>query len=200
MNANIFLWKLFKNEEINSSQLINTFKNNNVVSNRILLKPYEKALPTQSYWQNYKRYSVLRHMSKEADMVSDKLYENAIVMLGTSYNNNGDTFQVLNFFGSEVMSGIEIHANVLMTLFYFDGQLELMPFCFSIFLIAILIFLTDFSSAMLLRKYGIAETKWTLFFTLIFALVLMVLIAWVFLHFGYWFDWFAPTVLLDSIL
>jgi hypothetical protein len=200
VNANIVLWKLANDGEINSSEIVKHFKQNNVVSNRILLKGYQESLPIQSYWQSYKHYSVLRHMSQEANMVTDKAYENAIVMLGTSYKNNGDTFQVLNVFGSQTMTGGELHANTLMTLFAFDGQLQLLPVGLTIFIVFTLIFTVDFVLRKLLRRWKKEESSWTFIVVLVLSVLLMFLISWELLHFGYWFDWFAPTVLFDILL
>ena len=199
VNANLYLWKLSQNKALNVRAIEDEFSNKDVVLNRIVFKGYENELGIQSRWKHYKHYSVLRHASKKTDRVGLARYENAIVMLGTSYDKNADTFQVLNIFGSEQLSGIEIHANILMSLFFFNGQLKLLPFGWTLFLVFLVFFLLDSLMAVSLAVWNIEANNWTNAVVFVLSSLVLALMSWMFLYMGYWLDWFAPVVLLDWI-
>ena len=194
-NVNVVLWRLSQNQERKES-----LKNRDVVSNRILFKANEEGLATQSKWENYKHYSVLRHESKKSDRIALMEYANAIVMLGTSYTNNADTFQVLNIFGSEEQSGVEIHANTLMSLFFFDGQLKLLSFKKSMLMVFLWVFVVDALLSTFLLLLGLKSSTWTNILSITLSVVVMFLFSLALLNRAYWFDWFAPTVLFDIMI
>ena len=198
-SAEVVLWQLAQNYP-NPSTLPTGFKQRDVVANRILFKGYETTLPIQSKWKNLKHYSVLRHFGTRGEKVVTSNYAGAIVMLGTTYSNNGDTFEVLNIFGNKLLSGVEIHTHALMTLFEFDGQLKLLPFWLTMMIVFGLYFMVDYPISKAFNRWEIKMIEIRLLVPLTLALLLMAMISWVLLQFGYWFDWFAPTVLFDIII
>ena len=193
LNANIVLWKLFQNKALSETELLKMFHSKDVVRGRILLKE-------RGNWQNCKHYSVLEHLSKEGERISHREYENAIVMLGTTYTGNDDSFQVLNFMGSQEMTGLELHANTLMSLFFFDGQLVYLSFPLTLLLVFMVVFLVDSLVSLTFNMWQIKVSMWTRVISLGFVVLVMMLLSVCFLRFGYWFDWSAPTVLFDMMI
>jgi len=149
----------------------------------------------KSYWQDVSSYSAYYHFNG----AEDELYENAVVMLGTGYQNNGDAFEVLASGNSTNMTGMDIHANSLMTLYYFDGQLKALNIWLMILLVFVLVFLLDFGVAYVLFRLNKEENKWTNVVVLVLVLVVMLMVSLILLKHGIWFNWFIPMILYDLI-
>ena len=149
----------------------------------------------KSYWENLHCYSAEYHFGKS----DDDVYSDAVIMLGTTYHNNNDTFEILASGDALNMSGVEIHANVLLTLFYLNGQLKPLHIGFTILLVFFLVFIIDFGVAYLLYKYNKKENKWTMVSVLVLTLAVMLLVSLILLQYGYWFNWFVPMILYDVI-
>jgi len=198
-SVEVVLWQLAQNHS-HPTTLPQGFKQRDVVANRILFKNYDATLPIQSKWANLKHYSVLRHFGTEGNKVITSNYAGAMVILGTTYTNNGDSHEVLNIFGSQILSGVEIHAHALMSLFAFDGQLKLLPFWLTMLMVFTLYFVVDYPISKAFNRWKVQKIEIRLLAPLVLALLVMAIFSWVLLQFGYWFDWFAPTVLLDIII
>ena len=199
VNANVLLWNYFKNGTLENRLHKTDANHQDVVLNRILLKPYDDVSQVEGKWSNMKRYSVLEHMEQGTPIASSE-YENALLMLGTSYQNNGDHFQVLNLYGSEKMSGVELNANTLMTLFFLDGDLHYLSLGVTLLLVFMVFFLLDSLVSLTFTVWHIPISKWTHVTTVILGLVVLFFLAQFFLSMGYWFDWFAPSVLIELLL
>jgi len=200
-HVGLLLWYLTQNKESNLSQLTKGFELKDIVNNRILFKQYQKAKyeytksqMKKSHWKGLTSYS-----ANYQYQLNDELLENAVVIVGTTYHNNGDEFEVLASGNSINMSGTEVHANMLMTLFYFNGQLKALSMWFMIPLVFVLVFLLDFGVAYLLFKLKRKENKWTMVGVLVLTLALMLLVSLMLLPHGIWFNWFIPMILYDLI-
>ena len=200
-HAGVLLWNLAQKKDTNLTWLKENFSVGDVVQNRILFKKYQKAKKKtpvgnlkRSYWEGYNFYSATYQ-----DRIDDELLQNAVVMLGATYQGNDDTFEVLASGDSTELSGVELHANTLMTLFYLNGQLKELPMWAMIPLVFVLVFMLDFGVAYLLFKLKRKENKWTMVGVLVLTLGLMLLVSLVLLHYGIWFNWFIPMILYDLI-
>jgi len=97
------------------------------------------------------------------------------------------------------MSGMEVHVNTLMTLYYFEGQLKALNIWLMILLVFVLVFLLDFGIAYLLFRLKKEENKWTNVAVLILVLVVMLMASLFLLKHSIWFNWFIPMILYDLI-
>jgi CHASE2 domain-containing sensor protein len=102
----------------------------NVNDNMIWIKNYkaveEYQCPEKSYWSGLRKYAIAC-----TETIPHKDLNNTVLMLGGTYRENnrynpgtGDYYSVLKFFNIEQMSGIDIHANILMTLFHLDQAIQ----------------------------------------------------------------------------
>ena len=112
------------------------------IENRIIFKNYQKTNGEfiQSNWKNYTVYSASHNLFE----IPEEKFANAILYIGSTHSNTNDFF-TKDIFDRE-LSGIEMHANALMTLFYFDGKLKPLPLwgmllivCFSILIFELLV-------------------------------------------------------------
>jgi len=200
-HVGLLLWHLTQTQESNLSQLTKGFKLKDIVNNRIFFKQYQRAeykypksQMKKSYWKGLTSYS-----ANYQYQLDDELLESAVVIVGTTYHNNGDEFEVLASGNSINMSGTEVHANMLMTLFYFNGQLKALSMWWMIPLVFVLVFLLDFGVAYLLFKLKRKENKWTMVGVLVLTLALMLWVSLMLLPHGIWFNWFIPMILYDLI-
>jgi len=200
INAQIVLWNSLRGKETNTTLVQQQFEEHHIIANRILFKQYQKQkyqnpLTKKSYWEDYHYYSAQYHFHGS----DEDVYSDAVVMLGTTYHNNNDTFEILATSNAINMTGVEVNANVLLTLFYLDGQLKPFPVWAIVPLVFILVFMIDFGVAYLLHRLHREENKWTVVGVLVLALGVMLLASLVLLHYGYWFNWFIPMILYDVI-
>jgi CHASE2 domain-containing sensor protein len=137
--------EIFKNIKNLQENVINNFSQDKIalIENRIIFKDYEKQKIVnnseliQSKWQNLKLFSA----NYDLDDIPKENFKNAIIYLGGTHSNSDDIF-VKDSYDRE-LSGIEMHANVLMTMFYLDGKLDRLNIYFSIFIIGFIVFFSD---------------------------------------------------------
>ena len=201
-NVSIVLSKLIAGEDVNVSAIKDEFKEKDIIANRIMFKEYQPNSyknplenKQKSYWQDVVFYSAYHHFNGAVD----ELYEDSVVMVGTNYKNNGDIFEVLASGNSTEMTGMEVHANTLMTLYYFDGQLKALKMWLMILLVFVLVFFLDFGVAYLLFRLNKKENKWTNVAVLVLVLVVMLMVSLLLLKHSLWFNWFIPMILYDLI-
>jgi len=58
-------------------------------------------------------------------------------MLGSTHSKNSDKFAVLNLLNNQKMYGVDIHANTLMSILYFNGQLKPISLWFGVIIVFI---------------------------------------------------------------
>lgn len=202
LNADVALWQLANNNEINTTLATQSLKARDIISNRIVLKGYvnqsieDGCQTSQSYWKNYRMYSANCSLF---DIIEED-FAGSLVMLGGTYSDNTDQFDVLNIGGSESLKGIELHANTLMSLFYFDGQLEPLSFWKSVGLVFTIFLVVDLIVGMLFTSRLLRNVK------LHFMIVMIVMSASMFgislyllLYHSLWFNWFVPVVLFEMV-
>ncbi len=199
-SANIALWQLAKNKEINITTIKNNFKEKDIVANRIFLKSYkqenidEDCKTSYSYWDNYIKYSA---SCSPFDIVEED-FSNAIILFGGTYTKNNDEFEVLNIGVSDTMKGIELHANTLMSIFYMDGQLKQMNMWWSILLVFIIYFSVDFIVSYLLKSRILENKKLHLIIVFILMTIIMIAVSlYLLISRNVWFNWFVPVALFE---
>lgn len=218
---NIEIFNQYKN---NKQNVKNEFSigDKSLIENRIVYKEYKQFelsedIPYQeSYWENFRTYSA----SYDLYNITEEVFHNSIIYLGGTHSKSDDTF-TKDMYDRE-MSGIEIHANTLMTLFYFDGKLEKLNLFLSIFLISIVLILSHFTLDVLIkilktlkRILSFCIKKITIFkenhyfedknndfesfrdkaFIFVVLILLFALSAYILINFKVWFNWLVPSLM-----
>ena len=198
--ASVEMWHLFNRERNISKE----FREQHVVENNFIIKAYKESLLSKyhkpSHWEMLDYY--LANYPLE-DIDSDN-FDNALILLGAMYNKD-DVFEVTS--SASKLSGIEIQANVLMTLFYFDGKLKqfnIYKSSFLVFVLFVLLFLfTDrvlkllpTQSKIFLINRGFSKLMISLFIT---SVVMGLLSLFILLHYQQWFNWFVPVLLFEFV-
>jgi len=223
------LWKIMNDQAIDTQQIKKDFpdyvdasqaysnnKRPSVNGTIIWFKTYiaepgsietsKNCMTCYSHWKNLIKYSLADSLENQ---FSDA-FDNSVILLGGTYQPNpdyydsGDYYSVLNFLGSESFSGIDIHANILMTLLHFDQNkpmqnVGLLP---SLLIIFISFFLVDLMVSSFFQRIGRSNEKIELFLTLIINIVLLYFISWFFLIRAeppLWFNWIIPLILIELV-
>lgn len=190
--------ELFKNINCIENNLLETFSTtkSSLIENRILYKNnYEEEIIDnssfiQSYWKNLKFYSA----NFDLNFIPANDFSNSIILLGSTHENSNDIFTKDKV--NNKLSGVEVHANSLLTIFYFNGKLKKLNLFYMLVIVSITIFFSDIFIKFLKNKY-----KKTFFFKekayLFLAIIVMSLFSYFILTFyGYWFNWMIPSVML----
>jgi len=114
-----------------------------LVENRIIFK--EKQITQNdeyTTWQsNWKQLSAMS-ANYPLDMIYEEDLAQSIIMVGAAHSESADTFEIDAY--SREISGVEMHANALMSLNYFGGKLQRLPLIWSILIIFSIVFVLDF--------------------------------------------------------
>jgi len=196
ISADIALWHIIRNTDANH------FKKDDIIANRIFFKGYKPAIHEeacniqQSYWSNLHKYSA----SCSLFDIPYEDFNNSIILLGGTHSQNDDTFKILNIFGSKTYTGIDIHANTLMTLLFLDGPLKRLSFSWSIMLVFIVFFILDLSVSILLEKLHIENEKLSLILLMLPSAFVLFYISSYLLNVKHlWFNWSIPVILFQFI-
>lgn len=176
------------------------------IENRIIFKEYkekeivENSEKIQSYWDELKLFSA----NYPLDYIPEEDFQNAILYLGGTHSNSDDLFQKDTF--NKELSGIEMHANALMTIFYFDGKLNRLPLFYAILIISIVILISDLFVQYLIIKINDKEklSKFVEFLKndgyifLVFA-ILFIISYFILVEYKQWFNWFIPSLMASFV-
>jgi len=199
-SAYVSMWQMF-NTERNISK---DFKEQEVIENKLIVKNYEVSSYTnkhylyqQSNWEMLKYYSA----NYPLERINNQNFSNALILFGRT--DGEDSFSVTSSKGK--LSGVEVQANALMTLFYFDGKLEKVDisksviFVFLLFLVSRL-FMHKFLNTLpnearifLVKKEFSQLTLTFAFTTMVMALVSMFILV----QYQKWFDWNSSLILFS---
>lgn len=192
-----------------------------LIENRIIFKEYkeieivENSEVIQSYWDNLKIYSA----NYPLDYIPEEDFKNAIIYLGGTHSNSDDFFQKDTF--NKELSGIEMHANALMSMYYLEGKLNRLHIGYTIFILSISILIFDLFFRWLaltikekrreyLTKKEITFEQRRRFISYINFLKddiyiffvfgsLFVLSCYILVEYKLWFNWFIPSLMASSI-
>ena len=142
INVAIELWRL--QNDLNES-VLDDFSQTGLalVENRIIFKD-KHITQNDEYitWQsNWKQLSAMS-ANYPLDMIYEDDLKGSIIMIGASHSASSDTFEVDAY--SKVISGVEMHANALMSLNYFGGKLKRLPLIWSVLIVFSVVFILDF--------------------------------------------------------
>jgi len=196
ISADIALWQIARETEIN------LFQEDDIIGNRILFKAYRPAIEEascsmqQSYWRSLHRYSANCSLFD----IPYEDFNHSIIMLGGTHSQNNDTFSILNIFRPKTYSGIDIHANTLMTLFYLNRPLTRLPLIWSIILVFTIFFLLDLAISLMFEKLHIQSEKLNLILLMLLSsITLFSISSYLFYSKHLWFNWSIPAILFQGI-
>lgn len=199
-NVNVALWNLSHKNKLDITQIKNEFKLKDIVSNRIFLKDYKSYIKEDmcrvdySYWTNYTKYSASCSLYE----IDEDDFSNAIILLGGTYSKNTDTFEILESDINQTLKGIELQSNILMSIFYLDGQLQQINIWYSILIVFSIYFLIDFIISFIFKYFNLINEKLLLFFIfMILTLSIMLISYYLLSYYHIWFNWFVPIVLFE---
>lgn len=220
-NIAIELYKEQKNSELNVTHTFSQTKIS-LIENRIIFKDkhIEEETPEYNYWQsNWNKLSCMS-ASYPLDMIYEDDFKGAVFMVGATHSASDDSFEVNGY--SKEISGVEMHANALMTLHFLDGKLKRLPLVWSLFIVFFVVSFVDFLlsiifQSLLYKKIKLfissVKTKWVKqlllrivpnsrddFFSawlVLLSIVVLFTISYNLLlspsH--YWFNWLIPSMM-----
>lgn len=176
------------------------------IENRIIFKNYEdkeiieNSEFIQGKWKNLKLFSA----NYPLDYIPEEDLKNAVIYLGGTHSNSDDVF-VKDTFDKE-LSGIEMHANALMTIFYFDGKLNRLNILYAIFIIALVVFIVDTIIQYFILKFTKKEKLSKIidflkddgYIPFIF-IILFFISYYLLTEEKVWFNWFIPSLMTTII-
>lgn len=138
--------EIFRNIKNLQENILDDFSQNKIalIENKIIYKNYAEIESDknyeyiQSYWNNLRIYSA----NYPLDLILKEDFKNAILFLGGNHRNSDDFFKINTF--DYNLSGIEVHANALMTLFYLDGKLKRVNIFYMFFIILGVLIISEF--------------------------------------------------------
>lgn len=195
------LFNLYKKHDVNIEEEYKKAKLS-FSETRIIFKDYknesqvDKSIYKESFWENYQSYSANYDLNK----IANPLFQDSIIFLGGNHSLNDDEFSKDML--DRKISGIEMHANALMTLFYLDGKLDRVNIFLSIFIMALVVVLCEF---LVYRYSQVDNNKWWKYFdedkiylVLIFTILITISIICLVL-FKQWFNWLIPSLSMALI-
>ncbi len=198
----IALWQILRGEEIDLNSSKQLFLKNDIIGNRIMTKSYNSLLKEdgcsmqESYWKNLTKYSANCSLF---DIVEED-YAGGILMLGGTYAQNNDNFDVNNIWSTDSFTGVDIHANTLMTLLHLDSSMQRLPLWISL----ILVFFTFFLLALFvswmfaLVKIDNKEKEFLVLF-LVNTIILISVSIYLLREQHLWFNWLVPWTVLGLV-
>jgi len=197
------LWQILRGERIDVNVIQDTFKKKDIIANRIFLKSYddgiideEGCLIQYSQWQQLRKYSTLCSLFE----IDYDDFAGSVVMLGGTHSQNDDKFSVLSVLRAQTFSGIDIHANALMTMLHLDASLKRFPLWSSMIVIFISFFLLDSLVSFIFYKLHLDNEKLAFMTLLIFSTILLILLSVYLLRAHHlWFNWFVPLILFQLL-
>lgn len=198
ISAAISMWNSSK--KFNTNKILQIFNQDEIslIENRIIYKNkyfYEQTNEYETLTSSWDQLSIFSANYPLNNILQENI-QDAILLYGSSHKFSNDYF-VVDVFNNE-LSGIEIHTEALMTLFYLDGPLKRL----NIYINSILVFIIVFSVDVLLQQIG-CHVKWfrkkkTLYvfvsmgIMLVFSIILIN-------EYKVWFNWLIPSLLIMSI-
>ena len=198
----IALWQILRGEELDLNSSKEIFLKDDIVGNRIMMKSYNSFLQEdgcsvqESFWKNLTKYSLNCSLF---DIVEED-YAGSILMLGGTYTQNNDNFDVNNILSTDSFTGIDIHANTLMTLLHLDSSMQRVPLWISSILVFITLFLLALFVSWLFVLVKIESKEQELFVLFLVSSIILISVSIYLLGEQHlWFNWFIPWSVLGLV-
>lgn len=194
-NAAVMMWALNKKHDLNNLSEYFHIEKQSLIENRIIFKKvqtYEENgnySSEQSYWNKLTMYSA--HYPLEN--IPTENFKDSIIFIGSTHSASNDKFTT-NAFIPEI-SGVEMHANALMTLFYLDGKLNRLSLLWTGLLVFTIVFITNILFQKIGFKYSIVQNNIDHFTVGISVVIMIICSIFFLLEFKIWFNWFILSLM-----
>ena len=196
-SVNVLLWQI-----LTDKPSVNPFKEKDIIGNRIFLKAYtqsessDECVAYTSGWQQLKKYSALCPIYE----IDSQEFDGGIIMLGGTHSQNNDKFSVLSVLGQKTYTGVDIHANAIMTMLHLDGSLERLSIGWSLMIVFMSFFVLDSLLTLLFGVFNFKHEKVSFVLLLLFSTLLFISLSIYFLNvYQLWFNWFVPLILFQIL-
>lgn len=196
----------------------------NVNANRIWVRNYNyphQTKPTKqpcgvnSYWDNLKKYSL--SCSFKGFIPSPEYFDGNVLLLGSTEVENSDDglgrndhHKIPDIFVDKTMSGVDIHANGVMTLLHLDGsnkslnklpQLMQLAWFKSLSIVFFTFFLVYLFIAWLLQAINIHSVQAVFFISAVASSVVFFAVSLVLINSSepVWFNWVVGVILVQLV-
>lgn len=194
-SVNVILWQILTDQPN-----IDPFHTKDIIGNRIFLKNYnmteknDQCVQHQSQWQQLKKYSAHCAVHEIAE------FDGGVIMLGGTHSQNDDRFSVLSVLGDQNYTGIDIHANALMTMLHLGGSLERLSLGWSLMIVFVSFFVLDSLLILLFRVFSYEHEKLSFVLLLLLSTLLFISLSIYLLNtHQLWFNWFVPLILFQIL-
>jgi len=198
----IALWKIIREKKIdyNNTQIL--FSKDDIIGNRIWLKSYsqfhleDNCSIQNSYWTKLTKYSANCSLFN----IIEEDFSNSILMLGGTHTQNDDNFDILNVMNSESFSGIDMHANTLMTLLHLNGNMQRLGLWVSLLIVFLSFFTLSLLITYIFSFFDIFKSELEFIILLLINTIVLISISVILLnYYNVWFNWFIPLILFELI-
>lgn len=198
-NVNVAIWEMMQRNTIDVYDIQNTYQQKDIVANRMIVKDYKftridnNCAISQSYWNNMFKYSANYSFYD----IPEEDFANAVLLLGDTQKNADDKLQIFGIDSFASLSGIELHANTLMSLFYFNGQLQRLSFWKQILLITSIVLILNIIIRLIFIKFHVKYETIQFYTILSFISICFISISiYLLITYQTWFNWMIPVAIL----
>lgn len=194
-NASVMMWALNKKYELNNLTKYFHTEKQSLIENRIIFKKVqmveknENFSVSQSYWKKLTMYSAHYPLNN----IPTEKFKNSIILLGSTHSASSDRFTT-NTLIPEV-SGVEMHANSLMTLFYLNGKLNRMSLVWTCILVFTIVFLVNLMIQRIGYKYTVVANHVNRFTIGVSVFFMIICSVYLLLALKLWFNWFILALI-----
>lgn len=194
-NAAVLMWAISNKKDFNYLTKYFHTEKESLIENRIIFKKVFKIdqneyyNANQSLWQQLTMYSANYPLNE----IPTEKFKNSILLIGSTHSASDDKFTT-NSFVPEI-SGVEMHANALMTLFYLNGKMNRLSLILTCIIVFSIVYTANIAIQKLGQNYAVVKQQVD-HFTVGISVVLMLLCSVYFLlvH-KLWFNWFILSLI-----
>jgi hypothetical protein len=202
ISVDIGLWQLINYGAIDINSSDERFKKDDIIANRIWFKSYSERIVDdgcsmqKSYWEKLSKYSANCSLF---DIVEED-FAGSVLMLGGTHRYNGDSFSVLNVHESETLSGIDMHANALMTMLYLGKGMQRLSLGKSLAIVFFSFFIISLSISVIFSILRFHNEEFEFMTQLLLNTIALISISAYLIHkYNLWFNWFIPLILFELV-
>jgi hypothetical protein len=202
INVDIALWQLLHNQTIDLNASKKIFEKDDIIANRIWIKAYangikeDGCLTYRSYWKKLTKYSANCSLY---DIIEED-YAGSVLMLGGTHTHNDDNFNVLNVLESEILTGIDMHANALMTMLYLKKGMQRVSLDKSLLIIFVSFFIVSLLVSTIFSLLKLYNNELEFIVVLCINTVVLIFISYYCIdRYHLWFNWFVPLILFELV-
>jgi len=172
-----------------SENNITNYNQYHVIENRILFK---NRINNHNFWNNIHYYSTFNDMYE----TSPDRYKEGIILFGANYIDSKDIHKVqTSIFDNHDIAGVEVIANAVMSLYYFDNKLKAIDPNEALFLIFMYAFIAKLITLIFIKYIHPLKNYETSIFIGLFFIISSVYSYYIFIIYKLWFNYLIPVLI-----